>query len=125
MRERDFRDYRKRKLSESDKGIGLKVTGTTAPGQIIHWAVDSSAANEFDEVWIKALNQSASPVTLTIQWGWTRTEDQIKVTLPANSALIDVVPGLVLNGAAGIYAFASAANVVVVHGFVHRYQLTE
>jgi hypothetical protein len=115
-------DYRKRKLSQSDKGLGIKVTSTTAPGQVIHYSLPSQALNEWDEIWIRAVNQSASPVTLTIGWGFTRVEDQIKVTLPANSALVEIIPGLVLHGAAPVYAFASAADVVVLHGWVNRYE---
>jgi hypothetical protein len=117
-------DFKKRKLSQSDKGLGMKVSWTASPGGAIHVATSSAAANEWDEVWLWAINQSASPVTLTILWGWTATQDQIKVTLPANSTLTQVIPGLVLHGGASVNVFASTTDVVVVHGYVNRYEMT-
>lgn len=124
MVEHDFRDYKKQKLSQSDKGRGIKITSTASPGQTIHTALSTPAANEWDEVWLQAINQTGSAVTLTILWGGTSTDDQIKVTVAANSELVEVISGLVLNGGAVIAAFASSANAIIVHGFVNRYELT-
>jgi len=125
MCERDFRDYKKRQLSQSDKGRGIKVATTASPGTLIHTATTSVAANEWDEVWLKAINTSSSAVKLTIQWGGTASpDDDVEITIQPESGFADVINGLVLNNQAEVRAFAATANVLVIHGFVNRYELT-
>ena len=125
MNERDFRDYKKRKLSQSDKGRGIKIAATASPGTLIHTATASIAANEWDEVWLKAVNTSGSAVKLTVQWGGTTSpDDDIEITLQPESGLIDVISGLVVDNQAEVRAFAAAANVIILHGFVNRYEQT-
>ena len=120
---RDYRDFRKRKLSESDKGRGIKVVATATPSTLIHTALSNIAANDWDEIFIKAVNTSASAVKLTIEWGGaTSPDDQIEVTIPAESGFTEVIPGHVLNEGAEIRAFAATANVIVLHGYVNRYE---
>ena len=60
MNEHDYRDYKKRKLSASSDGRGIKVAATSSPGTLIHTALASVAQNEWDEVWIRAINTSGS-----------------------------------------------------------------
>lgn len=125
MYERDFRDYKKRKLSQSDKGRGIKVAATASPGTLLHTATASVAANEWDEIWLKAINTSGSAVKLTVQWGGTTSpDDEIEITIPPESGLVDVVNGLVVNTQAEVRAFAATANVIVLHGFLNRYEQT-
>ena len=125
MYERDFRDYKKRKLSESDKGRGIKVVATSSPGTLIHVATTSIAANEWDEIWLKAVNTSATAVKLTVLWGGnTIPDDEIEITIPPESGLVDVIQGLVMNTEAEVRVFAATANVIVIHGFVNRYEQT-
>lgn len=120
---RDYRDYRKRQLSESNKGRGIKVSATASPGTLIHTALDNVAANDWDEITIRAINTSGSAVKLTIEWGGTTSpDDLIEVTIPAESGLVDVIPAHVLNNGAEIRAFAATADVIVLHGFVNRYE---
>lgn len=110
----------KRKLSGSTDGRGIKVAATASPGTTIHTAVAGTTAGTFDEVWIYAYNSDAVSRLLTIEWGGTTSpDDNIKVTLQAQSGLILVVPGLVLQNATVVKAFAAAANVVVITGFVN------
>src|SRR5688572_21563945 len=95
---RDYRDYRKRKFSASDKGRGIKVAATASPGTLIHEAMSSVAANEWDAVWLRAINTSASAVKLTLEWGGTTApDDHIEITIPAESGFTEVIPGHVLN----------------------------
>jgi len=125
MCERDFRDYKKRQLSQSDKGRGIKVAATASSGTLIHTATSSVAANEWDEVWLKVINTSSSAVKLTIQWGGTTSpDDDVEITIQPESGFADVINGLVLNNQAEVRAFAATANVLVIHGFVNRYELT-
>jgi hypothetical protein len=120
---RDYRDFQKNKLSGSVDGRGIKVAATVSPGTLIHTALGSQARMEWDEVWLQAVNTSGSTVALTLEWGGTTSpDDTIQVTLPANSGLVQIIPGNVLQHGLVVRAFAATANVVVVHGYVHRYE---
>jgi hypothetical protein len=118
---RDDRDYRVRKLSESDKGRGISVAATGSPGTLLHTAVESPAANEFDVITLRAVNTTTSAIKLTIEWGGTNTADQVEISIPGESGFTDVIPGHVLQDGAEVRAFADTANGVVIHGIVHRY----
>lgn len=120
---RDFRDYKKRKLSGSTDGRGIKIAATVTPGTLLHTALASLAADEWDEIWLRATNTSAAAVKLTVEWGGTTApDDQIEITIPPEAGFTEVVPGHVLQNGAIVRAFAATANVVIVHGFVNRYQ---
>jgi hypothetical protein len=126
MYERDYRDYKKRKLSASADGRGIKVAATASPGTLVHAALPSVSANEWDAIWIRAVNTSGSPVKLTLEWGGTASpDDQVEITLPAESGFTEVIPGHVLQNGVEVRAFAATANVIVLHGFVNRYENTE
>jgi hypothetical protein len=126
MCQHDFRDYKKRKLSASTDGRGVLVAATASPGTLIHTALSSLSANEWDEVWLRAVNTSGSAVKLTVEWGGTTSpDDQVEITIPAESGLTEVIPGHVLQNGALVRAFAATANVIAVHGFVNRYENTE
>jgi hypothetical protein len=124
MSQRDYRDYKKRKLSASVDGRGIKVSATASPGTLIHQALNSVAVNEWDEVTIRVVNQSVNTVKLSIEWGGTSVDDQVELTVPGESGFITVIPGHVLQNGVGVRAFASVADVLVVHGFVNRYENT-
>jgi hypothetical protein len=104
-------------LSGSTNGRGIKVAATATPGTTIHTA----HASALDEVWLWAYNSDTVPRALTIEFGGTTSpDDLIKVTLPAASGgLVTIVPGMVLQNGLTIRAFAAAANVVVVNGYVN------
>ena len=122
---RDYRDYQKRKLSGSIDGRGIKVTATVSPGSLIHTALDSVAANEWDEIFIQAVNTSAAAVKLTVEWGGvSNPDDLIEITIPAESGFSEVISGNVLQNGATVRAFAAQADVIVLHGYVNRYQHT-
>jgi hypothetical protein len=123
--QRDYRDYKKRKLSASSDGRGIKVAATATPGTLIHTALTSVANNEWDEVWLRAVNTSGSAVKLTIEWGGTTDpDDLIEITIPAESGFTEVIPGHVLQNGTEVRAFAATANVIFLHGFVNRYEQT-
>ena len=120
---RDYRDYQKRKLSGSSDGKGIKVGADTSPGSLIHTALSNVAANEWDEVFIQAVNTSNSEVKLTVEWGGTSSPgDHIEVTIPAENGFTEVIPGHILQNGAVLHAFAATADVIVLHGYVNRYQ---
>lgn len=110
----------KRKLSGSTDGRGVKVVATSSSGTTIHTAVSGTTAGTYDEVWLYAYNSDTVDRLLTIQYGGTSTpDDDIKVTIPSQVGLVLVVPGLILQNASVVRAYAAAANVVIIYGFVN------
>lgn len=115
--------FTKALLSGSTQGKGIKVVATASTGTTIHATGTSSSI--IDEVWLYAYNSHTADVLLTIQYGGTTSPDNdIKVTIPAQSGLVLVAPGLVLTGtgAAGntVAAYAATANVITISGYVNR-----
>lgn len=111
-------NYTKRKLSGSTDGRQIKVTSTTA-AVTVHTSVSGTV--DFDEVWLYATNSSTSNVKLTVQFGGTTSpDDEIETTITAESGLVLVVPGLVLQNGAVVSAFAATANVINLSGYVNR-----
>lgn len=115
--------FTKTLLSGSTQGRGIKVVATASSGTTIHATGTSSST--IDEVWLYAYNSDTTARLLTVQWGNTTSpDDDIKVTIPAQSGLVLVAPGLTLTGTGSaantIRAFAAAANVVTIHGYVNR-----
>lgn len=109
----------KRLLSGSTNGRMIKVVAVATPGTLIHTAV--AGAVDLDEVWLYACNTDAAAKDLTIEYGGVAVpDDTIELTLEANSGLVLIVPGLLLQNTLVIRAFAAAANVVLVGGFVNR-----
>ena len=103
-------------------GLGIKVVATATAGTAIH--TGSATATTIDEVWLYAVNSSASTVKLTIEWGEATAPDgNIEFTVPAENGLYLITAGLLLQGNATakvIRAFAATANVVVILGYVNR-----
>jgi hypothetical protein len=103
-------------------GLGVKIAATATAGTAVHTA--SATASTIDEIWLYAVNSSASSVKLTIEWGQADAPDgNIEVTVLPEAGLVTVIPGLVLQGNATakvVRAFAGTTNVIVIHGFVNR-----
>jgi hypothetical protein len=109
----------------STSGIPIIVAGITSGSPTtIHTTQNSATA--FDEVWLYATNTLSAAVVLTIQYGGSSTVNQIQQTIPANSGLTLVIPGLILagTGSAGntITAYAGTTNVINISGYVNRIQ---
>lgn len=111
-------------LSGSTTGLGIKLTdtstsGNTDAGYLVHTAV--SGTTDIDEIWLYAHNSDTSPRKLTVEFGGVTSPDNtIEVTLAAEDGLVLVVPGLPLQNGLLVKAFAGAANVVTVYGYVNR-----
>ena len=103
-------------------GLGVKVAATVTAGTTIHTA--ANVATTVDEIWLYAVNSSASAVKLTIEWGEATAPDgNIEQTIPAESGLYLITAGLVLQGNTTpkvVKAFAATTNVIVIHGYVNR-----
>jgi hypothetical protein len=109
-------------LSSSTDGKGIKVAATATAGTLIH--TGPTVTTSLDEVWLYAVNSSASDVKLTIEWGEATAPDgNIEYTVKAENGLYLIVPGLLIKGnatALTVRAFAATTNVIVVHGYVNK-----
>lgn len=104
-------------LSGSTNGRGVKVAATATPGTVIHTA----HATSLDEVWLWCVNTDSSARKLTVEFGGTTSpDDLIEVSIPPESGLVLVSPGLTVTGGVVVRAFAATANVLVVTGYVNR-----
>jgi len=114
--------FTKQILSGSTDGRAIKVAATSSSGTTIHTGPTATAT--IDEVWLYAQNTDTTARKLTIQWGGTTSpDDEIELTVGAESGLVLVAPGLLIKGnstALVVRAFAATANVITIHGYVNR-----
>ena len=108
-------------LSGSTDGKQIKVAATATAGTLIHTGPTNTA--HLHEVWLYAVNTSASDVKLTIEWGGVASpDDHIEYTVKAENGLYLIVPGLLIKGNASaliVRAFAATTNVICISGYVH------
>jgi len=113
--------FSKTVLSNSTDGKGVLVAATATAGTLVHTGPTNTA--QLHEVWLYAVNSSATDVKLTIEWGEaTAPNGNIEYTVKAENGLYLIVPGLLLKGnatALTVKAFAATTNVIVVHGYVN------
>lgn len=108
-------------LTGSTHGRGIKVTGTSTGASVtVHTASATTTAGLGDEVHLFAYNDDTQARELTIEFGGTTDpDDTIVIPIAPQSGVQYVVPGLFLRNSLVVKAFASAANVIVVHGFAN------
>ena len=111
--------FSKQLLSGSTNGKAIKVAATATAGTTIHTAV--SGTSDLDEIWLYAVNSSASAVKLTLEWGQADAPDgNIEFVVPAENGLYLITAGLLLQNSLVVKAFAATANVILIHGYVNR-----
>lgn len=111
--------YGKQLLSGGTNGKNIKVVATASAGTTIHTAV--SGTSNLDEVWLYAMNTDSADRKLTLEYGGTTSpDDLVEVTIATEAGWTLVCPGLLLQNGLVVKAFAAAANVVVINGFVNR-----
>ena len=104
-------------LSGSSNGRPILLAATATPGTLLHTAHATNA----DEIWLYASNTSTTLAKLTVEFGGTlNPNDTIEVGIPAESGLVLVMPGVPVTGSVVVRAFADAASVVNIVGFVNR-----
>jgi len=91
--------FSKQLLSGSTNGKGILVSGT---------------------VWLYCTNTDAAQKKLTIEFGGTATDNLIEVGIAAESGLVLVIPGLILQNSLLVKAFAETTNVLSISGYVNR-----
>ena len=114
--------FTKAKLTGGTDGRGIKVVATSTPGTTVHTAATALQTDDnFDEVYLWAVNSDTTDRKLTIEFGGTTSpDDLIEVMVPAESGLIAIVPGIPVQGSVVVRAFCATANVVMIHGFVNK-----
>ena len=111
--------YSKQLLSGGTNGKNIEVAATSSAGTTIHTAV--SGTSDMDEIWLYACNTDSSDRKLTIEYGGTTSSDDLtEITIEAEAGWVLVCPGLLLQNGLIVKAFAAAANVVNINGFVNR-----
>jgi hypothetical protein len=106
-------------LSGSTNGRPIPLTGTNSAGADTIHTAQSGSGQDFDEVWLWLVNTSASEVKVTIEWGGTTDpDDHIVIKVPAESTVQG--PALVIENSLVVKAFAGAADVVNVAGYIIR-----
>ena len=114
--------FSKEILSGSTDGKGVLVVQTATAGTTIH--TGSATATTYDEIWLYAVNSSASSVKLTLEWGGVAApNDHIESTIAAESGLVLLTAGLILKGNATplvVRAFAATGSVISIFGYVNR-----
>jgi hypothetical protein len=116
--------FSKQILSGSTNGTGITVAATATLGTTIH--ATGISASTLDEIWLYAVNTTATARTLTIEFGGVSvTKDLIQQSIGVTpSGLVLVCAGLILRGtgaaATTVTAFAGAANAIEIFGFVNR-----
>jgi hypothetical protein len=116
-------DVKRIPLSGTTQGKGIKIAATATPGTTLH--TTGTGAVDVDVVWIYITNSDTTARKVTVEWGGvTVPDDNIELTIPAESGLTLVIPGLSLlgTGSAGniIRAFCATTNVCVAFGYVDR-----
>lgn len=97
--------------SGTTNGKMVLVTATATAGTILHTAI--AGTNHMDEIFVWAVNASASAIKLTIEFGGvTAPGDIIEQTIQPESGLTLVVPGIRLENGLVVRAFAGTGSQV-------------
>ncbi len=113
--------YTRVSLSGATTDLPIVVAATAVSGTLIHTAISGTV--NYDEIYLWANNTSTAPATLNIQWGGATDPDHTVVndySIPSNSPLIPIVPGLIMRGGLVIRAWSGTANVINITGYVNR-----
>ena len=104
-------------------GTGIALAVDSGTFTTIH--TTTTTASTLDEIWMYAVNSHSADLKVTIQFGGVEEpEDYIEQTVTAESGLVLIVPGLILQGktSTGLIVLGAAAtgDEVAVYGYVNR-----
>ena len=109
-------------LSGSTNGRGIHIDDDATAGKLVH--TGSTNTSITDEIWLYAMNYDTTDRKLTIEWGGaTAGGDIIEFTVPKESGLYLIVPGLIIKGNATalvVAAFAATTSAINIFGYVNR-----
>lgn len=104
-------------LSGSTNGKQIKVVATATAGTTIHTA--AAGTGQIERIWLYAVNSSASPVKLTLEWGEATAPDgNIEITIQPESGYTLVTNGMPLQNSLVVKAFADTASVILINGYI-------
>jgi len=111
--------YTREPISGSTHGRGIKLTGT-ATGSSVAIHTGQASAVLSDVVTLYAMNSDTVVRRVSLEWGGTTSPDDIIVMdLPPKSGLVPLVVDLLIRNSLPCKAWADAANVVMIFGFVN------
>ena len=104
-------------------GTGIALAIDSGTFTTIH--ATPTTTTTLDEVWLYAVNSHSADLKVTIRFGRIEEpEDYIETTVTAESGLVLLVPGLILQGMAStgqiILGAAATGDEVAVYGYVNR-----
>ena len=108
-------------LSGSTNGRPIPVVAVATAGTLIHTAVAGTSA--FDELFMWASNVTATPATLTVEFGGVADPGDHLInaySIAANSGAIPVSLGQRVQGAVAIRAFSGTASAINITGYYNR-----
>ena len=102
-------------LSGSTDGRGILVVATATAGTLIHTV--TAGQTNYEAVILYAVNPHTAAIKLSLEWGGvTSPGDLITITIPIDSGLFLVTPGLRLRNGLVIRAFAAVASKITIFG---------
>lgn len=110
--------YSKQILSASTNGKQIGVTGTQAPGNIVH--TSSAGSLSMDEVWLYAVNNGTAAANLSMWWGGTGSSDLSQYVLLPNLGRQLIVDGKLATQGIQVSAWLAANGTVALDGFVNN-----
>jgi len=103
-------------LSGSTNGKQIKVVAVATAGTTIHTV--PAGTSSFDRIWLWAVNSSALPVKLTLEWGEATAPDgNIEQFIQPEGGYVLLTDGMVLQNSLVVKAFADTANVIMIDGY--------
>ena len=95
----------------------ITITGTDQAGaNLIHTAQPATGDNNLDEAWMYAVNTSTTDVELSVLWDGKL----VPINIPARQGFVLIIPGMRINNAKQIKAFAGTTNVINVKCDINR-----
>jgi hypothetical protein len=100
----------------SPDGTPIKIVATATAGTLFHTA----DATKLDEVTMYVTNTDTVDRKITVEFGGATAPDfNIVMTIPAWDTAL-VIPGIPLTNSKTVKAFAAAANVLCMFGYINR-----
>lgn len=103
----------------STNGNLVPITQTATAGDTLHTAI--AGTNHIDEVFIYGCNIDTTDRLITFEIDGTAAANQMTYTVPHQDGFHLLLPGIRMENAGTIAAFAAAANVINCIVLVNRY----
>ena len=104
------------KPSASTDGRPVKIAATATAGTTFH----AAHATALDEIYMYLSNTDTVDRSVTVEFGGvTDPDDHLVFIVPAGETIL-AIAGIPVTGSVSVAAFADAANVVTMSGYVNR-----